>query len=317
MIHQAIILAAGRGARLGPLTHDRPKSMLPIAGKPILARLMDGLAAAGIREFIIVVGADDRSITEYFGQNGYASAQITIAHQDRPTGTVDALLQAAPHITGPFLLSSVDNLTSPEHVRNLIARFLAHHDHVAALSLLPATPDQIRVSSDVLIDGDRIAGIEEKPSVPRSLYAAIMLYAFSQSLLDYLPGVKVSPRGEREIASAIQASIEDGRRVGYAITDWRLHLTRESDLLAINRHFLQHDREHRILSDLPGTVEIVPPVRIDPGVVVGPGSIVGPNTYLETGSIIGDGSRLRDCVVLRNSQVSPGAELSDQIIASS
>lgn len=316
MIHQAVILAAGRGVRLGALTQDRPKSMLPIAGKPIMARLMDGLRAAGVQEFVVVAGADDHSVAEYFGNNGHVGGQVIIVHQLRPTGTVDALLQAAPHITGPFLLSSVDNLTTSDHVTNLSARFLAHPDNVAALSLLPATPDQIRHSADVHIEGDRIAGIEEKPAAPRSIYAAIMLYAFSRQLLDYLPAVPVSPRGEREIASAIQASIEDGCRVGYAITDWRLHLTHDSDLLAINQYYLQRDGEHSILSTLPDTVTVVPPVRIDPGVVVGPDSVVGPNTYLETGSAIGAGARLRDCVVLRGARVAPGAERSGQIIAS-
>ena len=317
VIRQAVILAAGRGTRLGPLTKDRPKSMLPIAGKPIIARLMDCLYAGGIREFIVVVGSDDRPIADYFGNNGYTDLDIVLAHQRRPTGTVDALLQAAPYITGPFLLSAVDNITSPAHVANLIACFEVHPDHVAALSLLPTTSDEIRRSSDVLIDGDRIAGIEEKPANPRSGYAAIMLYAFSKRILDYLPAVQISARGEREIASAIQASIEDGGRVGYAITDWRLHLTQDADLLAINRYFLQHDQEHSILSDLPGTVEIIPPIRVDPGVTIGPRAILGPNVYLEQGSMVGERAWLSDCVVLRGSTVAPGTHLSHQIIASS
>ncbi|NLX11398.1 MAG: NTP transferase domain-containing protein [Chloroflexi bacterium] len=300
MIQQAVILAAGRGTRLGTLTKDRPKSMLPVLGRPIIARVMDRLHEAGIKRFVVVVGQEEGGAASYLSGSWHPNAEVQFAIQAIPTGTVDALLMAAPYLTGPFLLTAVDNITSAQHVHNLIACFDRHPDQLAALSLLTATPDQIRRSSDVVIEDSRIVDIEEKPAEPRGQWASIMLYAFSLRLLDYLPHVPVSPRGERELVSAIRAGIREGRRVGYAVADWRLHLTHELDLLAINRHYLQEGRDAHILSEIPASVQLIPPVRIDPKVSVGQDARIGPNVYLESGATVGPGAVLRDSVVLGN-----------------
>jgi NDP-sugar pyrophosphorylase family protein len=307
VIQEAVILAAGRGTRLGLLTKDRPKSMLPVLGKPIMVRIMDRMREVGIRRFVVVIGENEGGIASYLSTSWYPDIEVEFAIQAIPTGTVDALLLAAPHLTGPFLLTAVDNLTSVEHVRNLTRCFDRSSDQIAALSLLPATPDQIRASCDTVIEHDRIVAIEEKPSHPRGSHAAIMLYAFASRFLDYLPAVNVSPRGEREIVSAIQASIAAGQRVGYAITDWRLHLTRELDLLAINRQFLREGRDAHILSEIPSSVQLTPPVRIDPNVSVGQDARIGPNVYLESGATIGQAAVLEDTVVLSGGVV-PAAE---------
>jgi bifunctional UDP-N-acetylglucosamine pyrophosphorylase/glucosamine-1-phosphate N-acetyltransferase len=296
------------------LTKDRPKSMLPVLGKPIMARVMDRLRDAGIRRFVVVIGDQEGAIAAYLTSSWYPDAEIKFVIQAVPTGTVDALLLAAPNLDGPFVLTAVDNLTSPDHVRDLMKCFDMAGDPMATLSLLPATPEQIRVSSGVVIENDLVTAIEEKPPAPQGKHAAIMLYAFSQTILDYLPKVKVSARGEREIASAIQLGIEDGQEVGYVITDWRLHLTHEVDLLAINRQFLKEGRDAHILSEIPGSVHIIPPVRIDPKVSVGQAAQIGPNVYLESGATVGPGATLKNALVLSGATVAAAEHCQDEII---
>ncbi|MBN1201340.1 MAG: NTP transferase domain-containing protein [Anaerolineae bacterium] len=315
MIQQAVILAAGHGSRLGVLTKDRPKSMLPILGKPIVARVMDHMREAGIRQFIVVVGENEGAVASYLSGSWHPDTEVRFALQSIPTGTVDALLLAAPYIDGPFLLSSVDNLTSPEHVKALLAQANSNPDQDVVLSLLPATPDVIRKSSDVILNGDHVIAIEEKPAAPRGSWAGIMLYAFSRRFLDYLPQVEVSPRGEREIVSGIQAYLHDGGRVGAVQTDWRLHLTGGSDLLAINRHFLEQGRDTHILSEIPGSVYIIPPVRIDPNVSVGQGAHIGPHVYLESGAAVGQGAVVRNSVVLNRAVIPAGEHCDGQIVS--
>ncbi len=97
------------------------------------------------------------------------------------------------------------------------------------------------------------------------------------------------------------------KRVGYVVTDWRLHLTRELDLLAINQYFLEEGRDNHILSEIPGSVHIIPPVRIDPKVSVGQSARIGPNVYLESGATIGERAVLQDTIVLTGAIV-PAAE---------
>lgn len=314
MIQQAVILAAGRGTRLGALTQDRPKSMLPVLGKPIVARVLDHMAAAGVRRFVIVVGPDDGGMARYFAGAAPPDLDVRFAVQARATGTVDALTLAAPHLDGPFLLSAVDNLTSPQHVARLVARHAADPDAIATLSLLPAAPDEIRRSAGVVVEGEWITAIEEKPAQPRGTWAAIMLYAFSHDFLAYLSDVPVSGRGEREIVSGIQAALAGGRRVSYVTTGHRLHLTREADLLAINLALLHQDGTAAIDSDLPSTVQLIPPVRIDPNVSVGDGARLGPDVYLESGAVIGARAAVASSLVLAGGVVPPGDTCQGMIV---
>lgn len=313
MIQQAVILAAGRGTRLGNLTKDRAKSLLPVLGKPIMVRVMDRMREAGVKRFVVVIGAQEGAIASYLTGSWYPGMEIKFAIQAVATGTVDALGLAAPHIDGPFLLSSVDNLTSAEHVQNLVNRFNAD-EQIATLSLLPAPPEKIRKSADVIIEDDIITAIREKPENPQGQYASIMLYAFSPDILSYLPRVKTFVRGERDISSAIQLAIEDKKRVGYVTTDWRLHLTNELDLLAINRQFLQEGRDTHILSEIPGSVHIIPPVRIDPRVSVGLNTKIGPNVYLESGSTVGQGAIIEDSIVLTGATVPAGVHCKCEVV---
>jgi len=314
LIEQAVILAAGRGTRLGPLTRTRPKSMLPVLGQPIAAHVLGTMAEAGVRRFVIVVGPDDGGMRAYFEQPPLPGVAIRFAVQESATGTVDALTLAAPDLDGPFVLSSVDNLTSAAHVRRLIDRHAADPDAIATLSLLPAAPDQIRRSAGVVIDGDWITGIEEKPAISPSPWAAIMLYAFSHDYLSYLAHVPISARGEREIVSGIQAALAAGRRVSYVTTDHRLHLTREQDLLAINMTLLSENGALQIHSALPASVQLLAPVRIDPGVSVEDGARLGPNVYLEAGAQIGANAAVRDSLVLAGGIVAPGEACAGMII---
>lgn len=132
--------------------------------------------------------------------------------------------------------------------------------------------------------------------------------------MEYLERVPVSPRGEREIASAIQLGITDGRKVNYAITQSRLHLTREHDLLAINRAFLDERHHAHILSAIPESVHLIPPICIDPNVSIGDSARIGPYVYLESGASIGEGAVLDNTLVLTGGSIAPGDRCSGDII---
>lgn len=313
-IQQAVILAAGRGTRLAPLTDDRPKSLLPILGQPLLLRVLEQLRRAGIARFVVVTGPDLSRVQAAVSAALLEDAQVEWVVQPSPTGTVAALQRAFPLLSGPFLLTAVDNLTPVEHVRSLIAHHQAAPDHIATLSLLPATPAEIRQSADVLLDGDRVVFIAEKPAQPQGRYAAIMLYAFSPAIETYLPAVQPSHRGEREIVTALQLALTAGERIGATVTGWRLHLTRPLDLLHLNSWYLRQQGVAQVFSDLPSSAQVFPPVWIDPGVSVGEGVVLGPDVYLETGATVSEGARLRHAVVLAGGIVPPHVALYDIVL---
>ncbi len=312
MIKQGVILAAGRGSRLGALTSDRTKAMLPVLGKPIMVRVMDRMREAGITRFVVVIGAQEGSLASYLSSSWYPNTEVEYVLQPVPKGTADALALAAKYIEDDFLLASVDNLTPPDHIPMMMDQFHEMETDFL-LSLVRAGSEEIRTSAEVVVEGTQVTEIVEKPVEPRSNMAAFMVYACKRRFLEYLDEVKTSSRGEKELASAIQMLIADGGHVGYVVADQRQHLSVERDLLMVNRSYLDEGRDCHILSEIPGTVAIIPPIRIDPGVNVGRNAQIGPYVYLESGCTIGEGATISNAVVLRNTAIGKGEVCENQI----
>lgn len=313
-IQQAVILAAGRGTRLAPLTDERPKSLLPVMGQPILARLIECFHQAGISRVVVVTGPDLLSVQASVRDALPPGVQVEWVVQPHPTGTVEALQRALPLLFGPFLLSAVDNLTSVEHVRALIAHHESAAQRIATLSLVRATPEEIRQSADVLLAGAEVVSIVEKPAHPVGQHAAIMLYAFSPDIAEFLPHVQPALRGEREIVSALQLALAAGRSIGTVLAAWRLHLTRPADLLHLNSWYLRQLSTVQAHSALPPSVRLIAPVWIDPGVQVGDHAVIGPQVYLETGAQVGAQAHLHHAVVLAGGMVPPAATLHHAVL---
>ncbi|HSJ56664.1 MAG TPA: sugar phosphate nucleotidyltransferase, partial [Anaerolineae bacterium] len=117
---QGVILAAGHGSRLQPITLTRSKAMVPILGKPIVERVMEHLLANGVRDFILVVSPNDRHITRHFQRETELDVEVRFAYQAERLGMANALECAAPLIDDDIVLSACDNLISPAHVSNML-----------------------------------------------------------------------------------------------------------------------------------------------------------------------------------------------------
>lgn len=117
---QVVILAAGRGTRMGALTEDRPKPMLEVGGKTLLERKFDALPE-GIDEILIVVGYLAETIKNAYGDS-YAGKKITYVTQENIVGgTADALWQAKPHLAGKFVVMMGDDLYAKEDIAACLA----------------------------------------------------------------------------------------------------------------------------------------------------------------------------------------------------
>lgn len=322
---QAVILAAGKGSRLHPITTNRSKAMLPILGKPIVERVMEDLAANGVDEFILVVSPDDRQITHHFRYDAELQAEVRFVYQPQRLGMANALSCAAPLIEGDFILSACDNLTSAEQVAALLEAWREPPPAAAVLALMRIPPEQVSSAGIVELDGEClhrhgwVTRIVEKPQpadAPSDI-ASLPLYCLPHCLLDYLPEVRLSPRGEYELQDAIQMLIERQGSVRGVILKSRLVLTSPADLLAINRHYLvEGNHLPQIQPQRVGAnTKLITPLYIETGVVIGRDCVIGPNVYIERNCNIGDGVRLRDAIVLRGTTVAPGADLRDQVVS--
>ena len=321
---QGVILAAGKGSRLHPITLSRSKAMLPILGKPMVERVMELFLANGVDDFILVVSPEDRDITHYFQREATFPAEVRFVYQTERLGMAKALQCAAPLITEDFVLSACDNLVTAADVGRLMAFWHAKTGATtpqpnAILTLMPVARERISSTGIVAMDGPWITRIVEKPTPEEapSNISSLPLYVFSNRILAYLPDIAPSPRGEYELQDAIQMLIQREGRVGGVMVERRLTLTNAADLLALNCEYLMHGDGRPQLE--PHTVgpdtQLITPLYIEQGTVIGTRCVIGPNVYIERDCRIGDGVALRDAVVLRGATVADGETVVDQVIA--
>ncbi len=315
---QGVILAAGKGSRLHPLTLSRSKAMIPILGKPIVERVLETFVANDVHQVVMVVSRLDGDVFTHFNSEQRLPIEIEYIEQEERLGMANALKLAAPHIVGPFIMSACDNLTPVDHVAELLKR----HEDVGAsatLSLMRVDPSLVSRTGIVVWEDERVKGIVEKPTPEEapSDISSLPLYVFSEQILDYLPYVKPSPRGEYELQDAIQMLIDETDRVTGVFTDHRLQLTNASDLLALNRHYLNEGGDVPQLA--PRTVgrhtHLITPLRIEEGTTIGSGCVIGPRVYIERDCRIGNDVLIKDAVVLRGSEIPEGSQIIGEVVS--
>ena len=313
---QAVILAAGKGTRLRPITLTRSKAMAPVAGKPMIERVMETIVENGVRRFIVVVSDDDRDIRPYFQSQTSLPATVQFVIQPERLGMANALSLAAPYLHGEFILSACDSIVPPAHVAGLLA---AHQSQAAnaTLSLMELSPAQVSKSSAVDWHNGAIRRIVEKPApgeAPSNI-GSLPLYVFSPRVLDYLPEVQPSARGEYELQDAIQMLIERDGRVGGVLTRQRAQLTNVEDLLDLNRRYLnQLNGAVPEPPPLAATIQLRPPVYIEAGADIGPGCVIGPHVTLEAGCRIGPNAHIQNAVIMAGAVIETGRHIAGKVI---
>lgn len=312
---QGVILAAGLGTRLRPVTDKRSKAMVPVLGKPLVERAMAPLIECGVDDFILVVGPDDDSIRAHFSETGNRGLRVRFAVQDSRLGMAHALALAAPLIEGPFLLSACDSIVERSHVEGLLA---AAEGTDGVLGLLDVEPELLSRSAVVELQGRRVTRIVEKPDPGRAPSRTVSLphYVFSPRILPLVAQVEPSPRGEYELQNAIQALIEEGGLIVGVHAERRLQVSTPNDLLVLTLKLLDDRTESgaAAANRVGPETALCEPVSIDVGAVVGRGCEIGPGVFLESGCRVGDGAVVRRSIVLSGGRVAPGELVEDRVV---
>jgi dTDP-glucose pyrophosphorylase len=223
---KAVILAAGKGTRMGELTNALPKPMLCVQGKPILEHILQGVAGTGIRQFCIVTGYQAEVIESYFGDGSRWGLQVTYARQQVQDGTGKAP-EAAKAFVGAdsFLLTYGDILVRPNTYQKMLARFAERE--FSALLTVTAGQDVTKGGIDLFDKEFCLCRIIEKPTLARieqlrqegtmkpgdPLWYNAGIYVFHPVLFEYTARLKKSPRGEYELTDAIEAMMLAGHRI--------------------------------------------------------------------------------------------------------
>jgi glucose-1-phosphate thymidylyltransferase len=298
----AIIPVAGVGTRLRPHTHTLPKVLLHVAGKPILAYILDDLPALGITEAVLVVGYRGELIREYVSAN-YPKLNVTYVDQPERLGLGHAVSLAAPQAGDrPILIILGDTIFEAD----LAGVLKAGRSSIGVKEV----EDPRRFGIVELNGNGRVTRLVEKPDHPTSNLAITGLYYFTQArpLMDALAELQkagVRTRGEFQLTDGMQRWMEHGGELGtFQVTGW-YDCGQTETLLETNRVLL--DRRGGA-PDVPGSVLHAP-------VVIGPGAslencIVGPHVSIAAGA------RLRNAVV-RDSIINENANVEDILIEGS
>lgn len=315
MIEHAVIMAATPSRGMESITRTRPKIMLPILGKPLIAWVMERFYKAGIRKFTIVVGEHEGTAVEWLLTKWHSDVQLTFAPQGHRRGTASALIAARGFIESPFIIASCDNLVPEDYVQQLVGYFESRPSDVAALTLYYAPEDAIFTAGVLLDPRGNVAYISEKPFGAHQDYMTTLpVYAFTPDILSYLDRVPIlEESGERALATAIQMMIDDGKLVGVSQVESRIRLDNPTDLLNANLQLLSETNGHTVMTSIPSTAQVEDPVFIDSSVEIGNGAHIGPNVYLESGTVIGINTVVKNSVVLAR-RISGGITVDGELV---
>ena len=295
---KGLILAAGLGTRLRPLTYTRAKPVLKVANKPMILYAIENLLEAGITEVGVVVSdltrGDILKATE-----GFAGVTITTILQEQQLGIAHAVKQAEAWLDGSdFCLYLGDNLF--EHgVRAYVDAF--HSSDLKAVIALIQVPDPREFGVAVLDEAGNITRLVEKPKDPPSNLAVAGVYCFKNEILRVIDDLKPSARGEYEITDAIVGLLGRGPVRGVEVQGWWKDTGRSADLLDANRLILE-GIEPIVKGDVTGS-RLVGRVRVDEGAVVRNCTVIGP-------AMIGPGAVLEDVYVGPFTSIGANAKLS-------
>jgi UDP-N-acetylglucosamine diphosphorylase/glucosamine-1-phosphate N-acetyltransferase len=311
-----VILAAGEGTRMRPLTDRRAKPMLPVADRPLVAHTADAAAAAGASELVFVVGYEGEDVREYFGDT-YRGVPVSYAVQAEQLGTAHAVRAASGHLDGPFVVLNGDDLYDP----GAIERLFAGGPAVGTYEVDDPRPYgvfDLAETSNAGATGDtvEVTNIVEKPADPPSNRVNVGAYVFPAAAREWLD-VPQSDRGEHEITDVLARVLEefDVRAVG--VDRW-LGVGRPWELLEATEWKLG-DLHRRIegsvaaSAELRGDVVVEAGATVEPGVVVeGPvlvraGSEVGPNAYVRGHTLLCEDVHVGHAVEIKNSVLMTGA----------
>ena len=218
---QAVVLAAGKGTRLRPLTDDKPKVLVEVNGTPLIEDVFDNLIDAGATELIVVVGYKAEQIIDRYGDE-YRDVPITYTHQREQLGLAHAILQAEPHIDGDFMLMLGDNVFRG-NLGDVTNR--QQEDRADAAFLVEEVPYEEASRYGVLDTNEygEITEVVEKPDDPPSNLVMTGFYTFTPAIFHACHLVQPSDRGEYELPDAIDLLIQSGRTIDAIRLDgWRI-----------------------------------------------------------------------------------------------
>lgn len=278
---KCVILAAGEGNRMHPLTYTRPKVMLPIAGKPILEWNLLNARTAGLKEFIFIVSYKSEMVREYFGNGKPWNVKIRYVNQGKPMGTAHAIGTAEPFVKECIVLCG-DTIFGVNDLKQIGKKG-------TRMGLVKV--DNAKEYGIVELKGKQVTKIHEKMEHPSSNIINAGVYHFNKKIFDYIRKTEKSPRGEFEITDSINMLVSKESMEGVFLNEWR-DVVYPWHLLDANEELLK-----KMKTKIQGNIE--KNVTIHGTLIVGKDTVIRSGTYIEGPVVIGNNCKIGPNCYLR------------------
>ena len=330
---KAIILSAGEGSRMRPLTLTKPKTMLPVAGKPIIQYNIESLRDNGITDIFLIVRYKEEIVRNYFGDGSDFGVNISYKTQKDFLGTANAISYGEDFIDDSIIVLNGDIILDDEIIHEIIKKY--NYLSPDTLMLLTEVEDPSAFGV-VEIENGNIKNIVEKPKreeAPSNLVNA-GIYIFNKDIFDKIRETEISERGEYEITDSVSLQIEDNKKViGHKTSkDW-IDVGRPWELIEVNEELIG-----KLKTEIKGTVEagavihgevfldegsvIKAGVYIEGNVYIGKNCDIGPNSYIRGNTYFGDNVHvgnaveIKNSIIMENTNVSHLSYVGDSVIGS-
>ena len=309
---KCIILAAGEGKRMHPLTFTRPKVMLPIGNKPLLEYNIINAKKAGVKDFIFVVGYKSEMVRNYFKDGKKWNVRIEYINQGEPQGTAHAIGVVEKFVDG-FIVLSGDTIFGEKDIKKITET----KNSVGLFKVENAEEYGI-----VETKGEKLVKIYEKTPDPFTDIINAGMYHFNKEVFNFIKKTKKSPRGEYEITDTINMMAEKKDIKAVLLNEWR-DVVYPWHLLDINEEILIK-LEKTIHGDVERNTTIKGKVVIGKNTIVMAGSYIegpvfigenckiGPNCYIRPHTSIGNGCHIGNACEVKNSIIMDNTNIPHQ-----
>ncbi len=311
---KAVVLAAGKGVRLWPLTENRSKHMIPVAGKPIVEHVISAIRSAGIRSIVLVTRYRGELVKKHIG-NG-SKLGVTVDYVDQPdiSGTASAISMAQHRVgSNDFLVAYGDLVVTPRAIKRVVDTYRKKGGK-PTIGLVPVSrPESYGMAK---VSGDLLTAIIEKPSQSQSPsnLANTGIYVLNPTIFDNLQTTLRSGRGEFEITDTISSLAKTGTPMAWARidpSDWQ-DIGKPWDVLAANARLLARSKR-RIAGRIEEGAKVTGQVTIEKGALIrtgtviegpariGEGAVIGPLAHIRAGTCVGKRSAIGAFCEIKNS----------------
>ncbi len=301
---KAIILCAGLGTRLYPLTLSMSKHLIPLANKPILFYSLEMMRDAGIKEVGLIIGEKNNDIKDAVSDGSQWGLKVTYILQQNPKGLAHAANVAQKFVgKDPFVMYLGDNLLK-EGLTGFVKSFNQNKPNALILLYHVDNPSQFGIAE---LNEERIARVMEKPENPPTDLAIVGAYLFDKNIFTAIDNIKPSKRNELEITDAIQYLIEKDYVVQpHIVKEWWKDTGRPEEILEANR-FMLDNIEPSINGNIDESSKITGNVLIGEGTEIINSDICGPtaigNNCKIVDSFIGNYTSIGNNSLIENSKV--------------